>query len=745
MAATCDVSFGWADRAAQRGLALSFASNAVLSALAWPAVADYYDARVSLAAAGLLMVSAGWYMAQTLRGRFRRRDYLVVVSVLILGLAVVALSPTRGAAPRGWTWTQGWAVSCVCGAVLLLPRRHALPAIVGVTGLQWVVRVPLVTPGIAMVEGVIPVVGALITAWAARSATERFARAGAALQLAARTEEQVAEVEARAEARRWWNRILHDKVLGALLLTSRATSPVMLAQAKQLAQDALATLSTLEYADEADRRQAAQEHASNARGPAPALRRGLADLAAAHGLVADLGVRGTDGSAPTQVTDAVLAAADQALRNVAEHSGQGRVRIRATQSMDLVRVEIRDDGAGFDDSAIGTRRLGLRSSIPGHMALIDGTAVVTSHPGRGTTIVLSWAAAGAADRGASITLAQLRAWWWITLIFSGLHLIGGMLQGGSIVTGTSGWVGLSLLLIAYALLHGIGEGVVLITAEFVVIVACALMLWSAPHSVTDGWRLWFLGASHPALVIPALRGRPAVSLVAGAGVFCTVVAEFALSGSGFVTDSLQLALPFLIIPAVGALYAVTLARADRRLRLAQGAQATARRRLHDLNARQHLVSARLTSLAPGTVALLEKLVAGEIVTGADRAAARLMEAANRDQLVAAEVLNPAVVAAVARARSSGATVHLTGSEGEGDDPRSTNGGRGDITRAEALSAFRACLVDLCAVATAGDELTARWQPANSYASGTLILGSDQDPGAERYLTIRPLTTVATAI
>ena len=751
-----DIAFSWADRASQRGVAVAYAGNAVLTALAWSATTSFYDHRILLPSVAAIGLSTGWFIAQTLRNRFRRRDLRVVLGVLLFVLLATALAPTVGSPPSGWSWTQSWTIATVCGAVLLLPQRQAVPSVIVITGLQWWIRLAFVPPGIAFVEAVIPIVGGLITARAARYASEKFDRVGAALALAARTESQLLETDARGAAQDWWNRLLHDKVLGALLLTSRATSPTLLSQARQVAEEALATLERVQRAAQGSTStESGESQSAGGEGgdPAPSFEEALTGLAIAHGLLVDVHVRGRDDQAPSRVLKAVLAAADQALRNVAQHSGQRAVWIRAHQSRTRVDVQIVDHGHGFDPEQVEHRRLGLRHSIPGHMALVDGTAKVSSRPERGTSVALKWSLPDPDERGAPLTQSQLRSLWWVGGTFTGLHLLGGILAGSPLVVGTPGWLGFGLLILAYVLLHSLAKGPVLVWAQILVLTSCALMLWHAPLSVADGWRVWFLGACHAALVIPALRGRPMVSIASGWCLFAIIVVTFVVRAPERWSDAGQLALPFVVIPSVAALYAVMLARADRRLRGAQESEAEARRRLVAAEARQRVVAARITSLAPGTIALLERLVAGDLILAADRSAAKLMEAANRDHLVAADVLDPVVMEGLSAARTRGVVVHLTSlADADGVDrvegaaragAGSGSGADWDMPSAPArLAEFRDALLRLTTVAAPGDEVTARWQPGNSYAAGTLTITSERVEG-EAFETIAPIRAGAT--
>lgn len=80
----------------------------------------------------------------------------------------------------------------------------------------------------------------------------------------------------------------------------------------------------------------------------------------------------------------------EALANVAEHSGASNVRVRITESSTSVSLTVTDDGCGFDTAsclaaAAGRGRLGL-VGMSERVRLLGGVFRVTSSPGQGTTI-----------------------------------------------------------------------------------------------------------------------------------------------------------------------------------------------------------------------------------------------------------------------------------------------------------------------------------------------------------------------
>ncbi|MBL7497667.1 ATP-binding protein [Frankia nepalensis] len=142
---------------------------------------------------------------------------------------------------------------------------------------------------------------------------------------------------------------------------------------------------------------------------------------------------------PADVVTALAAALREALINVRRHAGVAAARVDVARWLDGVRVEVRDEGAGFDaarfdparpdeepsqDAAgpavradradrAGEVRLGLRGSVHGRLADVGGWARIDSAPGEGTTVGLHWqaprpAVAGSPD-GADLRRSYERA------------------------------------------------------------------------------------------------------------------------------------------------------------------------------------------------------------------------------------------------------------------------------------------------------------------------------------------------
>ncbi len=178
--------------------------------------------------------------------------------------------------------------------------------------------------------------------------------------------------------------IVHDSVLTTLLSAARADTLEAKTLASRMARNAIDHLAA----------------ASDGPGEVPPVP--LAELharigAAVSALAAPVAVRGGPfgmHNAPAPAADALASAAIQAAVNSVQHAGDG---VERWVSVDVspsgvVRVEVGDDGAGFDVGAIPAGRLGVRRSIIERVAAADGLAEIHTTPGAGTRVVLTWPA-----------------------------------------------------------------------------------------------------------------------------------------------------------------------------------------------------------------------------------------------------------------------------------------------------------------------------------------------------------------
>ncbi|MBQ3358080.1 MAG: ATP-binding protein [Microbacterium sp.] len=193
-----------------------------------------------------------------------------------------------------------------------------------------------------------------------------------------------AAAAAAEEERIAMSALMHDSVLAALIAAERAESDRAKELAVAMAREALTRLANTEAAvaqEGSDEPVAVGQIVSE-------LRRALSEM----GVDAIVEETGTPGAIPGRVARALVLAARQAIGNAVTHAGGRGLHILAdSQGDDGIRVIVSDTGAGFDLTAIGEDRLGIRASILARMAGVAGTARIDSDA-RGTTVTLGWSA-----------------------------------------------------------------------------------------------------------------------------------------------------------------------------------------------------------------------------------------------------------------------------------------------------------------------------------------------------------------
>jgi PAS domain S-box-containing protein len=120
-----------------------------------------------------------------------------------------------------------------------------------------------------------------------------------------------------------------------------------------------------------------------------ALSRYVAEYTKTHKIAVDLTLNEIDsGNLPSAVQIALYRILQEALTNVARHSGAKTVRIRFARLATALEVEISDDGYGFDAKAVAvsSHRLGIQS-MRERAAMLGGSVSFTSQR-KGTKIVV---------------------------------------------------------------------------------------------------------------------------------------------------------------------------------------------------------------------------------------------------------------------------------------------------------------------------------------------------------------------
>jgi signal transduction histidine kinase len=224
---------------------------------------------------------------------------------------------------------------------------------------------------------------------------QRYGEQERAVLNAARARERAAEeglrraIEAQEAERARIARELHDEVgqdLTALALHLRAlddevTSPTGVARLDAVRQALTDTSTNLRELAVELRPSGLREH-----GLPSAIERQAARLNETSGIVVDVAV----GAIPTDLPDAVeiglFRVVQEALTNVARHSGAANASVIANRRGGRLRVVVEDDGCGFDPSA-PSERLGL-AGISERVALLGGSLRIESDTAGGTTVIV---------------------------------------------------------------------------------------------------------------------------------------------------------------------------------------------------------------------------------------------------------------------------------------------------------------------------------------------------------------------
>ncbi|WP_146072525.1 sensor histidine kinase [Arthrobacter sp. 4R501] len=218
-----------------------------------------------------------------------------------------------------------------------------------------------------------------------------------ALRKAAKATDQAAEAAihktagaARAEAlrieRTRLDGLTHDTVMATLTLAARARSDEMLDAAAKAATDSLSQLHSLRTSDEQSPI-STSELISRLKGATAGYPTRITCVDTTQGAPLAL---------PLVPSGALIQATAEAVRNSALHAYRGGSQVEVTFGRDPntgaaeAVIEITDEGPGFDIKKVPAQRLGLRISILNRMRDAQGTATITSKPGTGTRVQLTW-------------------------------------------------------------------------------------------------------------------------------------------------------------------------------------------------------------------------------------------------------------------------------------------------------------------------------------------------------------------
>jgi signal transduction histidine kinase len=104
---------------------------------------------------------------------------------------------------------------------------------------------------------------------------------------------------------------------------------------------------------------------------------------------ADFAITGTVRPMHPEVEETLLRTAQEALANAAKHAGASRVGLTLSYMEDVVTLDVRDDGAGFDPERVRDGGGFGLTSMRKRVSRLAGTLAIESEPGFGTAISAS--------------------------------------------------------------------------------------------------------------------------------------------------------------------------------------------------------------------------------------------------------------------------------------------------------------------------------------------------------------------
>lgn len=120
-----------------------------------------------------------------------------------------------------------------------------------------------------------------------------------------------------------------------------------------------------------------------------ALREVAAKWSELNGVRADLTTTGTVRPLHPEVEETLLRTAQEALANAAKHADASRVGLTLSYMEDMVTLDVRDDGAGFDVERVRDGGGFGLTSMRRRVSRLAGTLEIESEPGGGTAISAS--------------------------------------------------------------------------------------------------------------------------------------------------------------------------------------------------------------------------------------------------------------------------------------------------------------------------------------------------------------------
>jgi len=352
-----------------------------------PSVAGRVVATVAVAAMAPLYLLVGRPHMRSHEGVITRRAVVYMTGIVLLFAVADVQTPNA--------WFMAIAILPQCYHVL--PSRRALIPVITMTAIAASSvayhnrSLPGTITAAALAIAIIAfslIYGGYVSAIVMQS----LERAGLIAQLEA-TRAELADVSRQAGALAERQRLageIHDTLaqgFSSILMLIQAadtqlehapdTARAQLALAAQTARENLAEARTLVTG-----LASAQLHAGTL---TDALRRLTERSAAELGIQASFDASGPERQLPAATEVVLLRTGQEALANVRKHAAAAQVAVRLCYAGDQVRLEVTDDGVGFDPAVVngGYGLRGMRVRV----AEAGGSVTVESAPGKGTSVL----------------------------------------------------------------------------------------------------------------------------------------------------------------------------------------------------------------------------------------------------------------------------------------------------------------------------------------------------------------------
>lgn len=532
---------------------------------------------------------------------FRRAPRVGVWAFTGLSVAIAAVHPLayRGAGtpdypPLFHAVSMGFMAMAVVG-------NRTMTALADLAFVPWsfAIRVDGVGMALALLEGVLWAIQFPMVYVGSQLVGRAIADAEARAEVLATARHDELRAAQRAFEQERWNGLIHDKILGCLRLCFRQpTDSTITSAARDLAAEAASIL--------------AESHPETDDLP---IKNQLEAICERLSLKARIDIHESD--ANPMVASAFVSASESALSNVALHAETSEVNIWGHVFADHAHVDITDNGKGFTTESVDARRIGVSHGIVRRIHSVGGVAVVTSAPGAGTQIQLSWHLASPK----ATVLAWRQRIFLIMIIFGSLTLLA---QLGIGVLFLSRFDPLWVQIVALVLTPCAAYALVLLpmgrlwgaVVGLTIAIPCSLTVaLTAP--VPDDMPLWFIGVSAPAIAVMSFRYRAWLGPAVVCLQFVVMVLVFWVRGDTpwlvLVTSFMSLALTAVAVAGAR----IALDWESRRIMLDHDAQTAMMTSLIAAEERRRESSRQIAALAADLPPLLELLTEPSTILTSD--------------------------------------------------------------------------------------------------------------------------------